>query len=600
MAGTKIINVQKNDSFEDVFEAFRNAEAREVIFIFPKGSPFSKQASYFESIKQEADGSGKTINVMSGDPVIVHLASQYGWGVLQSPTPKPRRTIPAPESYPMADLTAVRKTRVIASDPADSGRRIRDIMTPQKDHPIPVEEIHDSDFSLPIRSSEIPIHAETPQSFTPSPAPAAPPVILRSPMIPQQPQAPQPLQQRPAPMNNDIERLWAEEEQRLGPEARSTSRPGGVPKLNRKISKKLIVFGFVVLLAAIGVFLFFILGSAKIIISPQQQDLNFKLKMTASTAIQEVQPDFNQVPGQVFTAQKEVSGEYPITSEKDVAQKSNGIIKISNKGTASQRLVATTRFESKDGHIFRIPETIMVPAGSSVTARVFADGPGKEYNIGPTTFTVPGFKGTPRFDEFSAISSASMSGGLVGAGKVVSEQTFIKAQEELTAKLRDEITKSIQEQAGDFKILTPVNVVIQTPVTNAKVGDAAETLTMKLKGSANVAAYREADALILIDNYLSKNGNMKLAPRGTDIAYMATAGNKSSKSFPFEATVKGKANAHIDVATIQKAIPGMNESAIRDYFKGIAEVNSARILLSPFWITSVPNDPKKIHITVEE
>lgn len=642
MARTKIINVQKNDSFDDVFEAFQSAEAREIIFIFPKGSPFGKQASYFDSLQEEAKSTGKTINVMTADPVVTHLALQQGWGVLQNPTPRPRRVVtPTPlaidtepasdveqiESteieYPVAELTAVRKSRVIASDPADTSHRIRDIRIAKTEHPVPVREVSGENIPLTI-NSEVPVHDVAPEPIHESVSEHPEHVVVEPPhpidpmpmhefvepeQVPQEavhpqvaPQvAPQIVPQAPLssfPMSSDIERLWAQEEKRQGSKP---SAPAGIPRYKRRISKTvwLTTLGIFILLGG-GVYAFFMLGSAKIIIAPQQQELNFKLKLTASTTAEKIQADFNLIPGQVFSAKKSVSGEFPVTAEKDVAQKAYGTIKITNKGTTAQKLVATTRFESKDGLIFRVPETITVPASGNLLTRVYADQPGKEYNIGPTTFTIPGFKGTPNFDNFSAVSSESMGGGLVGAGKVVSEQVFVKAQEELMSKLKDEIMVSMKSQAGDLKILEPITVVADTPITNAKVGDAAEKLTMTLSGSAKAIAYRGDDTLTLIDAYLAKSGDLKLSKKDLDITYTLGPTNTSSTSFPFEAAVKGYASATIDTDAIRQAIPGMNETDVRAYFKGITEISSARVILSPPWVTNVPKDPKKITITVGE
>ena len=53
MPGTKILNVQKSDSFDEVFGAFSAADAKEVIFIFPKGTTIAREPAYFEAIKQE-------------------------------------------------------------------------------------------------------------------------------------------------------------------------------------------------------------------------------------------------------------------------------------------------------------------------------------------------------------------------------------------------------------------------------------------------------------------------------------------------------------------------------------------------------------------
>mgnify|MGYP001577569765 CR=1 FL=1 len=64
MASTKIINVSKSDSFEDIFEVFKNTAGDEIILIFPRGSKLAKASDYLESLKTEADASGKKRKVL--------------------------------------------------------------------------------------------------------------------------------------------------------------------------------------------------------------------------------------------------------------------------------------------------------------------------------------------------------------------------------------------------------------------------------------------------------------------------------------------------------------------------------------------------------
>lgn len=635
MPGTKIINVQKNDSFDEVFAAFSSAQAEEVIFIFPRSSIFSKNASYFNAIREEGERSGKKINIMTSDPVIAHLASQSGLGILQNPAPRERRpapisapvtvSAPPPQAAPQpvsfaarsamgpyadqeayAELAVARRpkqtpVKTYTPTPVDPNRKIRDIVTKdQESVALPIDESQEGDVSLPIHTQE---EQEQVEEVTEAPAPA--PVIQQpvartpAPIIPQhQEQSQQPLQ--PHPLSNDIERLWAEEEQRQQANPGKAAAGGVAVKSGKKISKKKIFIPLGIVLVGVGVFLFFTLGSAKILVSPQKQDLDFKLKINTSTATEAVSSEFNKIPGQKFTAEKTLSGSYPVTSEKDVAQKANGKITIYNKGATEQKLVATTRFESKDGLIFRIPDTVNVPAKGSAMATVYADRPGKEYNIGPTTFTIPGFKDTPKFAEFSATSSASMAGGLIGAGKVVAEQDYIKAKEDLTAKVKSAVTSALKDQVAELKVIEPVQITFEEPVVNAKVGEATESLSMSIKGRAQVIAFREGDVKDLITHYLSKNGDVRLIESGLVLTYGTPTIDKASSSATFELQVKGQAAAELNTEKIKNDIMTMDETSIRKYFEGIKEVASARILLSPFWVTRVPKNPAKVTIVVQD
>ncbi len=78
-----------------------------------------------------------------------------------------------------------------------------------------------------------------------------------------------------------------------------------------------------------------------------------------------------------------------------------------------------TRFLALDGKIFRLTKGITVPGAkivegkiipSSIEAAVIADQPGEAYNIGPVSrFSIPGLKGTPKYEAFYAESKADIN-----------------------------------------------------------------------------------------------------------------------------------------------------------------------------------------------
>ncbi len=407
----------------------------------------------------------------------------------------------------------------------------------------------------------------------------------------------------------DIAKIWAGEKSRLAKRAedpRFLFEKSGQKNTNFfKRAPLALAIGAVLVLVFI---LYLTLGSARIIISSAKQKLDFKLKVSASSTATAVNFDFNQIPGQQFREQKKETGTFPVTGQKDVVQKAGGTITIFNKGVTAQRLVATTRFKSPDGLIFRIPQTINVPAavktGATVTpgsieSAVYADRPGAEYNIGPTQLTIPGFEGTPKSNDFYATSDKPMAGGIIGPAKVVTEKDFTMAQEELTAKIKDEILKSLKDRGGELKILDAIAIKLDAPEVNAKVGEAAEDLEMSIQGSADTIAFRESDVIELIKNFVSQKNSMELLLKDLAISYVNPQPGADKTSLSFDVQVSGWAAAKVDTDTIKNDVRGMSEDSIRSYLKGIKEIESTRILLSPFWVRSIPEDVSKIKIDIQ-
>jgi len=628
MPATKIINVSKTDEFEEVFDLFKGADAEEVIFIFPKGSRFTKQEQYFEAIKREAESSGKQVSVMTSDPLIVQFASKCGFEVLGEkssrtkeseiapqaisqpsppsevfgeefeeefeklpaydseepdeplepvfPQPEPEADFPTPlggeavveemlEEKPEGVLAAAISND---SDRASEGRVIKDILPGGADHRLKIKEERERSFEVNIKSQI----------------------------------------GQPGNRGVDIEKIWAGE-------GKWKKQPNLLANFNplKKIKSKqflgrlplFLVLGALLTLALV---LYITLGSARVVIHPRKQKMDFQIKIAASSTITNVNFDLNQIPGQRFREQKEESGTFQATGQKDVVQKATGKITIFNKGFTAQRLVATTRFKSSSGLIFRIPQTITVPpavkTGSeiipgSIESVVYADRPGAEYNIAPTQFTIPGLEGTPKFNDFYAVSKEPMTGGIIGPAKVITEEDFAKAQEVLTTKLKEEIYRSLKDQAGELKILDTLGIKLEAPVTSAKVGIAADSFQMSMKGSADIIAFRESDVIELVKNFVSQKNNLELLAKDLDIKYANPLPNDDNTALSFDVQVSGWAAAKIDKDAIQKDIAGMGGDAIRSYIQGIKEIESARIILSPFWVRSVPKDLKKIKVDIQ-
>jgi len=665
MALTKIINVSKSDDFEDVFDLFKNTDAEDVIFIFPKGSRFVKQERYFEAIKEEADSSGKSISIMSADPAVIEFASKYGFDVLEKRSPHTQSLSPH-YSYTSVGMSV--GASPARGEPAESAE-------PKRQQPIVDEE--DKEPEIPV----LPPEPETDYSVLATPvaslaarfaesrresrradfpenefADGEPEAVLTAAADENEQEEPGvglargalPIGQRPRAMaegrtikdilstrpdrslkikeerertfdidiqrraeqeemqRGDIAKIWAGEKQRK--DANFLNGQTG-KRLSRGFFRRV---PFILAIGAILVLVFILyltLGSARIIISPVKQELNdLKLKVSASSTATAVNFNFNQIPGQQFTEQKKETGTFPVTGQKDVVQKAGGTITIFNKGATAQRLVATTRFKSPDGLIFRIPQTINVPAGvktgatitpGSIVSAVYADRPGAEYNIGPTQFTIPGFEGTPKFNDFYATSDKPMTGGIVGPAKVVTEKDFTTAQEELAAKVRDEILKSLKDRGGELKILDAVAIKLDAPEVNAKVGEAAEELEMSLQGSADTIAFRESDVIELIKNFVSQKNDMELLLKDLAISYVNPQPGADKTLLSFDAQINGLAAAKLDTEAIKSDVRGMSEDSIRSYLKGIKEIESARIMLSPFWTRSIPKNAGKIKIDIQ-
>ena len=169
---------------------------------------------------------------------------------------------------------------------------------------------------------------------------------------------------------------------------------------------------------------------ADITINFKQTPWSYQNNFTASKNAVGINPSNNTIPAQVFTSTKNVTESFPGSSVQQVSQKAQGTITIYNAyGASSQELVATTRFLTPDGKIFRITQNVTVPgetktangtlAPSSITAPIVADQAGPDYNVGPVAkLSIPGFDSNSALEAgFYGVITASTTGGFIGTAR---------------------------------------------------------------------------------------------------------------------------------------------------------------------------------------
>src|SRR6185369_3882277 len=185
----------------------------------------------------------------------------------------------------------------------------------------------------------------------------------------------------------------------------------------------------IVIALSLGALYYF--SSAKVEVTPNTVSAAVQNSFTASA-------NSGDLPYQLISVQKVASQSVKSTGTKAVSTSASGQITIYNTQSKSQKLIATTRFATTAGLIFRIHEAVTVPGGTSakpgtVKATVYADKPGDTYNVGPTSFTIPGFAGTPLASQVYARSTSAMAGGASGTVPVVDPADEAQAQKALSA-----------------------------------------------------------------------------------------------------------------------------------------------------------------------
>ncbi|MDP3953990.1 MAG: hypothetical protein Q8Q06_01055 [bacterium] len=609
MAGTKIINITKGDSIDEVFNEFQDVVADEVIFILPKRSAFSKKSASFATFKELADAKGQKITVMTGDAIAANLASEAGIEVLEN---KKNSTAKKPAKIKLSETEVVAEEEPVReiTEQEDTGNNedsafeelLRGGVARDMEDSMPIAAMASAKYSRPaskkILNDIIPpaIEEEDNKVKVTKERVKEDKIEIKSAEISRDKQT------------DNIAKMWLarKDVKPLHDIHKKSGKERNIhPFGSGKNFKKIMIPG-IVILAVVMITVFYItFGNAKIIITPQGNELNIKFDVTASTKSSSIDYSTDTIPGQQFSDTKKLTSDFKATGQKEVAQKARGKIIIYNTTSAPQIFVATTRFESPAGLIFRIPKSITIPAATgqgpgSIESELFADKAGDEYNIGPARFTIPGLEGSPKFTEFYAQSQESMTGGIIGPSSTVTEQDLTDAQVKLSDQLQKELGDTLRSKAGDLTTAGNIAFDIGEPETNFKLGDATGSFTMSVTGSAKVIAFREDDITKIIEKNKLGNNPMEILPSKTKIDYANTSISEAGDIANFSVSAIVTAISTIDKEAILSDIIGLKESEVRTYFEKFDEIEKAKITLSPFWIREIPVDTAKVEIIIEK
>lgn len=297
--------------------------------------------------------------------------------------------------------------------------------------------------------------------------------------------------------------------------------------------------------------------------------------------------------------------------------KARGAVTIYNMySNKPQKLVATTRLLAENGVLFRLIESVTVPGmkkdengklvPGSVTATVIADKAGEASNIGPTTFTIPGFKGTPRYTKFYAQSNTPMVGGSTEGGTqtVVTrddiEHAKKKAEDEVTSEVKEYLMKDARAQ-GKKLLDDAIRVEIVSSGSQVVEGVAATSFDYTVHVRAQGIIFSEDDITLMIKNAIKNNVQEEDFEIGDiNIAYNSTIADFDKRRLEFDAHGTARVIPRIDTDEIRDALVGVKKSKINETLAQFSGIEQAELNYNlGFLIGRLPWYKKSIKVVVE-
>ena len=354
-----------------------------------------------------------------------------------------------------------------------------------------------------------------------------------------------------------------------------------------------------VIVVSVGVLFYF--SSAKVNVTPNTVSAAVEGSFTANQSV-------GTLPYEIITAQKIASQSVKGSGTKEVNSSASGTITIYNTQSKAQKLITNTRFATSAGLIFRIHSAVTIPAGStakpgSVTAIVYADKTGDSYNVGPSSFTIPGFAGTPQASQVYARSTTTMTGGASGNIPVIDAAGGAEAKSALVNALAKDLTVSIEAQVPSGYVLLPGAAITTyeelTPVPSSATG----MVDVKEQGTITAVVFPNgALAKVVAQSVggLGYQGEPVHLSSVNSLKLSMPAGIPAVDATSFTFTLSGTAPLIyvVDPTRIAAAVSGKTRSAAEVALTNYPEVKRAVIILRPFWRQTFPQDPASITVTV--
>jgi len=389
------------------------------------------------------------------------------------------------------------------------------------------------------------------------------------------------------------------------------------PKKEEKITPKNPIFraflisivSLIVLVIGLGVFFYYFSFGAKIIISPQQEELRPQLQITVDKNTKDINIFAKIIPGYLFQEEKTVSQDFQASGKVLRETKAEGVIRVyNNYSTLPQVLIVGTRFISSDGKLFRSINRVIVPGqkyekGKTqpglVDVKIRADQTGESYNIGPTTFSIPGFAGTPKYTGFYGKSSDSIIGGFKGESSQVTEKDIEKARETLSKKVFEETQKGLKEKiSSEFISLDDVRRDKILEISTPQAGTFLDSFKVQIKGVSEDLVIKRADLEGFAKETIlfQKPTDKKLYEPSLKIDQALEKAEMDSGKITLTLHIYAKVFSEINDGQLKENIAGKNPYQIKEFLGSQPQIKSSEIKLLPFWAKGAPKDGDRIKI----
>ncbi len=361
------------------------------------------------------------------------------------------------------------------------------------------------------------------------------------------------------------------------------------------------IVAVVVILLALG--FLFMFSKSRIEIDPMTAGANLTGSFTANASTT------SEFPYTIINAEDIASQTVKSGKVSGVKQVANGVITIYNTQKRFQKLVAKTRFKTKNGLVFRISSSVVVPAAhgvipGAITAKVYADNPGDKYNVGASYFSVPGLIRTSLYKKVYARSKSSMSGGFVGLRAQITPEIKSSTRTRLSVAIDTDLKKAIKAQTPPgYVLLSGAATTTYSVLPNKQATTSGEVL-MQERGTMTAVIFPKSALAKAVAGAISgAYSGQPVSLIGTkSLMLIPSNGLPKTTDKTFYFTLSGSTTVVWSVTPerIAAAVAGKTRDQAREVLNSFPEVKQGYIVLRPFWRNTLPEDPSQISVVVNK
>lgn len=333
-----------------------------------------------------------------------------------------------------------------------------------------------------------------------------------------------------------------------------------------------------------------------------------------NASVSEVNVATRTIPAEFLSFDGQVSEDFPATGNDYVNQKATGRVRIYNAfNTTSQALIASTRFVTDSGLLFRLPKSIVIPAAKKDSANIIipqfietdlvADQSGEGSNInGEVKLYISGFKGSPKYDGFYGVAQKGFSGGSVGQARVITRDDLTVAQEKVSKKVFDSLKQEMaQKIPAKFRLVDSLSEIAITNIDAPKEKIKADRFTVTVKAVARVFVFRDGDVTRILHEFLLKGDASKaFIDASADFHYQIKNANYDRKIANVNMNGNIKTKKILLAQDFANLVAGKKEGSLIDALNKRRDIGTFRVAFFPPWLFSAPSDPGRIHIIIED